>query len=481
MTIKFGIKNITFSGGDSISLSEPSTIVIVGPNNSGKTSLLEEINKIIESGMAAKPGCVVIKEIEFLKEGDLAELKRFSEYCQLAFGLDLIVNYGAGSIIPLHIGKKPTIEIGEDRVSTSYIQRLVKLPLLHKQGSGVKSFLGCLLATTVLNRFITLIDEPDMSLHPPQAYLLGKLFAKEHKNSQLFITLHKSDLLRGLLDANASNLNILRMTREGNVNKISKLDSEQIKTLWSDPILQFSNILDGLFHEGVVVFESDGDCKLYAAIFSILKQNNSKKWPDILFVHAGGKGRMRLIVDALIKINVPVRIVGDIDLLGDRNEAQRLFEAFGGDWKIINEAYSCIENDLKQQYKPSNMIQMISFIEEWLEKIKEKGTISFQDREDMNMMVKEPSIWRVAKEKGKDAFSVGPAKQAIEKIYNQFQAKGLFLVPCGELENFDTTTGGHGIKWVMKVFKKGIENMHKFEDACLFVEKFCSFTSYPCE
>ncbi|MEV0989569.1 hypothetical protein [Streptomyces sp. NPDC049949] len=37
------------------------------------------------------------------------------------------------------------------------------------------------------------------------------------------------------------------------------------------PSLRYSNIISGLFHDGVVLCESEGDCQFYAASFDVTK------------------------------------------------------------------------------------------------------------------------------------------------------------------------------------------------------------------
>ena len=137
--------------------------------------------------------------IHFLLRDDKLE-SRLSAKFRKAFGVDLVVHRNAGNQVPLHIGERPTPASGEDRVSISYIERLEKLPTLHTQGDGMRSFAGVLLATSVGRESIMLIDEPEAFLHPPQARLLGTTLVQDrNKERQLFIATHSTDILRGVL------------------------------------------------------------------------------------------------------------------------------------------------------------------------------------------------------------------------------------------------------------------------------------------
>jgi ABC-type cobalamin/Fe3+-siderophores transport system ATPase subunit len=50
MPISLSIRSMTFSGGDTLALPENGITVIVGPNNSGKTSTIRELRRVIRDG-----------------------------------------------------------------------------------------------------------------------------------------------------------------------------------------------------------------------------------------------------------------------------------------------------------------------------------------------------------------------------------------------------------------------------------------------
>lgn len=190
--------------------------------------------------------------IHFLQRNDKLE-EQFSEYFRQAFGMDLIIHRNSGSIVPFYVGNKPTPKAGEDRVSENYLKELEELDLLHEQGDGMKSFVGLLLNAFVSNYSMLFIDEPEAFLHPPQARLLGKMLAKDlPADKQLFLATHSESFLKGLLDANVANLKVIRIQRDGSINKVSVLNSTDINNIWNDSLLRHSNILGGLFHSKVV-------------------------------------------------------------------------------------------------------------------------------------------------------------------------------------------------------------------------------------
>ncbi|WIW43348.1 AAA family ATPase [Bradyrhizobium sp. 62B] len=269
--------------------------------------------------------------IHHLHEDDEIEA-RISAMVRRAFGQELIVNRAAGSQIPIHLANvRPQPPAGKDRFSKEYRQAVHAIPQVQQQGDGVKAFVGLLLNTLVLKYDITLVDEPEAFLHPPQAKFLGSILASERPHpSQMIVATHSSDFLKGLLDGEASSIRVIRIHRKNGKSSISELQPELVKEVWRDPLLRYSGIFDGLFHEGVIVCESDSDCRFYGAMMDAV--SGSSKSHDLLLVHGGGKARTPSIVRALTAIRVPVKAVFDFDVLSDELILERSVEALGSSW-----------------------------------------------------------------------------------------------------------------------------------------------------
>jgi len=74
---KASISKLSFSGGSSFTLDENDKIILVGPNNSGKSQSLREIIGICQNGK--KDRTVVVTGLEITKTGSTEELKLFLE------------------------------------------------------------------------------------------------------------------------------------------------------------------------------------------------------------------------------------------------------------------------------------------------------------------------------------------------------------------------------------------------------------------
>ena len=80
--------------------------------------------------------------------------------------------------------------------------------------------------------------------------------AKERSSrSQLFIATHSVDVINGLLNVAPDNLRVLRIRRDGDVNHVKELDKERAKQINTDPLMKYSSVMSGVFHERVIICE----------------------------------------------------------------------------------------------------------------------------------------------------------------------------------------------------------------------------------
>lgn len=362
--------------------------------------------------------------------------QKISDYFRQAFDVDLIVNRNEMQTIPLHTGQAPDKTAFTIANQDAYYNQVAKLPKLQEQGDGMRSFASILLDTFTSEHTITLIDEPEAFLHPPQARLLGKMLAKNNPdNRQLLISTHSEDFLQGLLDADSETVTVIRINRDSNINRMSVLQNDEIKKLWGNPILRYSNILSGLFHEKVVVCESDYDCLFYQAIMDAIYEHKKEIAPDILFTHCGGKTRIRDIVSALKAVNVPVAAICDFDLLNASHNFKPITTSFGIDWGVTLSA------DMRIIYDSMNA--------------KSSGA---------------NNAWDQIKKVGKAGFT-GNEPAAYEKVEAACKSAGLFVVPVGEMECFDKTVNKEKKDWVYHVLENyDLATEAKLEDARKFVQ-----------
>ena len=399
--------------------------------------------------------------------------KKISDLFHEAFNEHLILNRVGGGTIPIHVGQPPIKAEGEDRVSVGYLDKLRKLPILQSHGNGMRSFAGILLDVFITMKTVTMIDEPEAFLHPPQARLLGRMLVKNKPNDrQLFISTHSEDFLKGLLDAESDKVKIVRINREEDINHIKVLNHEGVRQLWKDSILRYSNILSGLFHSKVVICESDTDCRFYQAILDALYEGINAVSPDILFTHCGGKERLKTVIPALKELNVKTVVVADIDVLDNEETFKNICDKMGITWDSIKAKWKSITEFVKTQKAQLETDEVRKEIEKIFDGITTKQ-LSTDDIDAVKAKLKASTAWSLVKQVGVNFFH-GQQYTDLEELMGLCQEKGLFIVPVGELEYFYrplASNSTHGTKWVNGVMGKDLANDKNLEDARKFVKK----------
>lgn len=394
---------------------------------------------------------------------------RVSNICVRAFGVPLTVNRFSGSMVYLHVGTTPMETIAAP-LSSEYMNALRDLPRLDEQGDGMKSFMGLLLNLTASTYPFVIVDEPEAFLHPPQARLLGKMLGDEKsEEAQVFVATHDSDVLRGLLDSSSSNLTVVRLVRDGEVNRASQLESDKVSDLWKDPLLRYSNVLDGLFHDGVILCEGDADCRFYQSVLDADEQGEDEsRRPDLLWTHCGGKARMPTVIGALRAVDVPVRVIADFDIFREEQPLRRIVEGLGGDWSAVQGDWTVVKSALDSDAKAPSTGYVREQVEQVLSEV-ETPTLSKEDSTNIRQLVRPDSGWDRAKRGGKAEVPQGDASARVERLLDTLRSLGLFVVEVGELERFAPTVPRHGPAWVSAVHEQGLHADGSLPKARTFV------------
>ncbi|WP_230655661.1 ATP-dependent nuclease [Psychrobacter sp. I-STPA10] len=553
---KVSISKLTFSGS-SFDFTENQIVILVGPNNSGKSQTLREIVEICRSCQDIQTK--VIKNLVLNKQGTVEQLKSFldvnseviedyyhygvsriyighlgmwnqknlylldslyiknitandrlsiceqqqsisseepktkpqhvlydnaslmekiSNIFEGAFGKKLLFNFRGGSKLPIHVGILPEMNRDTvDRVSDEYIEALKKLPLLDKQGDGMKSYAGILFESIVTNYDITLIDEPEAFLHPPQMKKLGETLAKEIKG-QLFVATHSSDILRGFLEGTKGNIRILRINRVDDINIVMEANESAIKELWEKPVLRYSNALEGIFHEQTIICEDDSDCRLINSVADYLASNSSERWEDTAYIPAGGKYGIPKIANILRKIGVPTKAVFDIDFLSEERLVEETVSVFGGDWESIKILWKEVHSAILNKYSQKSSSDIKSEILDILQNSSENDLPS----KEIITALKKAKPWHEIKNCGAKNILRGGVLKSYNNMIKQFEEIGIYLVEVGEIENFCREINGHGPKFVTTLLTAKNMEDEDLGELKNFVEKVhlgkhCKFTS----
>jgi energy-coupling factor transporter ATP-binding protein EcfA2 len=201
----------------------------------------------------------------------------------------------------------------EERYSPQINQNLRSI---ENEGDGLKCYVTTCIALLLGRRPICLIDEPEMCLHPPQAYNLGRFIGKfgDAPERVTYVATHSSHVLRGVLQSAPQKLQIIRLKRNSGNFQAHLVSAEILKQFISKPTVLAESILDGIFSQAVIVVEADGDRILYQAVWETL----SKQYQlDIHFAAVSGTGGIADACNLYKNLKIPVAVIADLDIVAN--------------------------------------------------------------------------------------------------------------------------------------------------------------------
>lgn len=379
-----------------------------------------------------------------------------------AFGEAVFVNRYAGSQIHLQLGDPP--EPVPPPPPRELVEQLRSRPHVHEQGDGIRSFLGILMTLIAGSQRILVVDEPEAFLHPPQAKLLGRKLAEAAPTGlQVIAATHSADVVVGALEATDTRVSIVRLTRVGTSNQVAELSHDKLRELWSDPFLRYSNVLDGLFHRGVVACEGDGDSLFFAAAFDYWLAARGLPPGEVLFTFSGGKAGLHKIASALGAVGVPVRLIADTDLLLDRNELARALTSLGHEGTRALELQRLIAADVQSRAMNPRKAYVADQLQDIFARCPDGAPLPAVEAENARRLFRMTGGADEFKRRGRSDLR-GEARVWADELLNLTADAGLFVLPDGELESFDTTISGHGPEWVAKAVGAGVHTHSAVQD-----------------
>jgi hypothetical protein len=375
-----------------------------------------------------------------------------------------------GSKVALRVGARPQPGDSDERFSIPYARAVRELTLLDEQGDGVRSYVACILHTDVFERPVIIVDEPDTFLHPPQARSLARYFAAaaKAKGRQIIVATPSSDVVRGALDGSDVDVSVIRLTRDEKGNHARQLDAGQVRTLWNDPLLRASNLLDALFHERLVLCEADGDCRFYNAVLEAMCDDAKTSRPNVMFSHTGGKARLHVATAALVALGVPVTVIADIDVLSEEQPLRRIWEALGHDWLEIEVLHKRVKSAVDGTAKKPARERIRDRFLEIIDAMKD-ATLDKKAIESLRAVFRAEGGWERLKSDGVSAFPKADGRAAADELVALLGAGGLHVVPVGELEGFIPTIPDHGPPWVVEALERDLARAPEVEAARVFV------------
>jgi hypothetical protein len=377
---------------------------------------------------------------------DRQKLRKFSKVVQEAFGL-LFTIVRVGNPIRGYVGTK--IDLESDSLEADKIIPQVA-EHLDAQGDGIRSYVGIAAEIQGAPYPITLLDEPEAFLHPPQAKKLGRLIPEAlPTNSQAFIATHSSDFLQGILHSKPSRVRVLRLDRSGGALEIKSLVNTQLNDAVSHPSIANSNMLDALFFSQTVICEGDADCSLFDWATRELG-NESIRSKDRFWFAAGGKHQVPKLAKLLNDFGVDFRIILDLDAITEWALIEQLAALKGLN---VSQYKKRIAAALKALQRPP-VGQLTAELKEIMDHT--KAATEAEERELVRAVQRALEKGRRSyplKQHGVSAVPRGQEQAEFRAFLELLQSVGIALLRKGELESYVPEVGLHGPGWMNEVLK----------------------------
>lgn len=382
----------------------------------------------------------------FLDENnELLLIKAF----KLAFDMDIKLDYSELISLCLRVGKELP-KIPEDPQQACKITQF--LQKIDTQGDGFKSFVGIILGLLFSKDRIILLDEPEAFLHPAQARFLGKWIIDNSDlfQGQLLICTHNSNFLSGVLSSDKK-VDIFRLNRHDNITEYNLLPPNATDNLSKSPILSSQRVIEGIFHKGVVVCEADADRAVYQSVASVEHMSNQ----EILFIHSHNKQTHKDVAKLLVEAKIPVALIVDIDIFNGDTDLKNILEILGDNLENVDllEKRKVIAASVNKTSENEILEHVKNEIRLFLEQL-ERGEHTLNGAKSAYKRIeKEFTSWKDVKDKGIIGLSSDIQPTAIALI-NDLKAKGIFVVPVGELEGWMDLGTKKKNKWIIPALNK---------------------------
>ncbi len=351
---------------------------------------------------------------------------------QRAFSKAIWSDISKGNKICLRISENGKIPSADDRLS---VREMAKYRTLESEGDGMKSYVATVISLLLGRRPVSVIDEPEMCLHPPQAYNLGQFIGSKGTSEQTatFVATHSSSVLRGVLHT-ASELQIVRLTRSSEGFSAKLVKAELLAQAMRKPTVRAETVLDGIFSQAVAVIEADGDRIVYQSAWEVVGESLNF---DIHFTAVGGTGGIADTCELYRTLGIPVAVIADLDIVTEVEKFKLILNSLESESEEA-EALAVEAGEIAQALQKLPPTISENDVKERLTMLAQRN-LDWTNGDDTHLRnsLNEINIalngMRGLKRGGIKALPAQLADRLTELIAkcNRF---GLFLVPVGELE-----------------------------------------------
>lgn len=350
-----------------------------------------------------------------------------------SFGKGVWPDISRGSSLCVRVSDEGDEPTAEDRHSP---KKMANYRSIESEGDGLKSYVATCVSLLLGRRPVCIVDEPEMCLHPPQAYNLGRFIGRHGSSAEsaTFVATHSSQVLRGVIQT-GHNIQIVRFTRCEDKFVGHLVPTEILAEALKKPAVRAESILDGIFAQSVIVVEGDGDRLVYQTVLETLV---SELRLDVHFAAVGGVGGISNTCKLYRTLNIPIGVIADLDLINDpvrlnsiliELSTPEIAEDLSEQAKSINEDIRKLPPNLT----PDDLVEKLNFLMSLPKNFELDEDIEI--RNELTKLARELDRMRRLKRGGITAFSE-PIKEKLNFLVQQLKIHGVFLVPVGELEEW---------------------------------------------
>ena len=372
-------------------------------------------------------------DLHALYLNDEAREQLFSEMLS-SFGRAVWPDMSRGNLISLKVSDEGVLPSAADRLSH---KKMSEYRSIETEGDGMKSYVATCVSLLLGERPVCLIDEPEMCLHPPQAYNLGRFIGRfgTNQNSATFVATHSSHLLRGILQT-AEQVQIVRLARLDKKFTAHLVPAAELTDALTRPTLKAEAVLDGIFAQAVIVVEADSDRVVYQAAWETLHDDFKI---DIHFSTVGGTGGIADTCGLYRTLKIPIAVIADLDMIVNNERMSRVLDKLVDDSQVKSDLIdSCNQvavavRNLPPTMSPEDVSKALSSISsspmDW-----NKGD-DVTLRRNLGKLANNIDRMRRLKKGGVKEY-VGDLGPLMGDVVDRLKSYGLFLVPVGELEGW---------------------------------------------
>lgn len=462
------------------------------PDRPQKDRFLEHFGRWFLSSLFLDRRLMVTNEVDsfdYENKGPSNELQAFyenkdakeklSEEAIRVFGKAIWLDNTRGNKLCLRVSEDGKMPSAEDRIEP---EKMRTYRFIEEEGDGFKSYMGTCITLLLGQRPTCLIDEPELCLHPPQAYALGRFIGKYGTSSEhvTFVATHSSHILRGIIEA-TKKLEIVRLARSGSKFSGKKVSHDAITACIEKPSTKVETILDGLFAEAVTVVESEGDRLVYSTTWERIANEFRH---DVHFVSVGGIGGFADACALYRQLKIPVCIMADLDLLRELNTFERIMKALVSAEEATTALKKC--RSIIERIKAMGPLHTEEELRTKLQEIieQELSWENVNQLADIRRHLSDLSAGlslTARLRRGVESLRSEPVYSDLSALLSDCRSHGLFLVPVGELEDWvpELTADGPSKKkkaeWANYAASKLRDAPVRPDDVWTFVRRMAEF------